>query len=134
MNLDRAGFRPHLSRGFTLVEVLVALVIVGIALPALLSQMMAQLDGVGALEEKTIAYWVAENQMAQLQLRGQQTGQTLTGKDSGETDMAGLTWAWEVESERRKVFQDIDVKRLTITVGRVNEEESLVTLVLLQND
>ncbi|BFM17712.1 hypothetical protein R50073_38950 [Maricurvus nonylphenolicus] len=88
----------HSHRGFTLVEVMVALVIVAVALPALLSQTMSLMDSSYRLQEKTIAQWVAQNQYVRLQLQQQLQGQNLQGRDAGTTAMAGREWQWQMES------------------------------------
>lgn len=91
---------PHLSRvpcrntGFTLVEVMVALMIVGIALPALMFQLGTQLDNTGIINDRTQAAWIAQDQLALLQLR-QAAGETLpAGEWRGETENAGRRWYW----------------------------------------
>jgi len=92
------------NRGFTLVEVMVALVIVAVALPAFLTLVMAQLDGTAAIRDRTMAYWVAENEMTKLQLRERLLPDyTVPDRDAGEVDMAGLEWRWELESEETEV-------------------------------
>ena len=54
--------------GFTLVEVMVALAVVAVALPALLVTLSQQLDGLRYLEDRTHAQWVAANRLAELRL------------------------------------------------------------------
>lgn len=89
-------------RGFTLVEVLVALVVVSLALPSLLVNIMQQLDNTGHLRDKSIASWVAANKMTELRLANRLTQALPGNKVDGETEMAGRTWYWRVE---RKPYQ-----------------------------
>jgi general secretion pathway protein I len=55
-------------QGFTLIEVLVALIIVSIALLAVIRTSHMSLTSQIYLEEKTTAHWIAANEIARLQL------------------------------------------------------------------
>jgi len=81
------------ARGFTLVEVLVALVIVAFGMGAVLAALSASAGNVGALREKTVAQWIALNRVAdaRLNLQAPQTGTT-------EGDIKGFgnaDWHWQ---------------------------------------
>jgi general secretion pathway protein I len=82
------------SRGFTLVEVLVALAIVAIGMAAVLGALTSSANTVSYLRDKTFAQWVALNQIATLRLSGQMTA---TGNSDGDTEYAGRTWHWRQE-------------------------------------
>lgn len=56
------------QRGFTLLEAMIALMIVAMALPALITLVLTQLDGSASIRDKTYAYWVAENQLTRVRL------------------------------------------------------------------
>jgi general secretion pathway protein I len=58
----------HLSAGFTLLEVLVALVIVGTALGASLRAVGSLTQNSGDLRASMMATWSAENRLAQIRL------------------------------------------------------------------
>jgi len=79
-------------RGFTLIEVLVALVIVTLGMSAVLGSMMSAANTASYLRDKTFAQWVALNQIAQVRLKAQPPDK---GKTTGESDMAGRKWSWE---------------------------------------
>ncbi|QPF72516.1 type II secretion system minor pseudopilin GspI [Roseateles sp. DAIF2] len=68
----RPGGRP--ARGFTLVEVLVALAIVGITLAAGLKAAGALTDNAERLAQVSAAQWCAENQLTELRLTRQFPG------------------------------------------------------------
>ena len=55
-------------KGFTLLEVLVALTIVALALGALISTSGSHASSAGYLKQKTIAHWVAMNEITRLQV------------------------------------------------------------------
>lgn len=60
----------HKMRGFTLLEVLVALAIFAVASVSLLAAQNAQVRTDGRLADKTLAHWAALNRLAEMQLQG----------------------------------------------------------------
>lgn len=84
--------------GFTLVEVMVAMAVVAVALPALLLALNQQIDGTAYLRERTLAGWVASNQLSTLRLLHARNGQLpqglLNGELSGEQRLADRDWFW----------------------------------------
>ena len=62
----------HLQRpdGFTLLEVLVALVIVGLGLMAVFSQLNQTIMTASMLRDRTLAHWVAVDRITELRLEG----------------------------------------------------------------
>jgi general secretion pathway protein I len=82
------------ARGFTLLEVLVAMAIVAIGMAAVLGTLTASADTVSYLRDKTFANWVALNQIAMLRLKGQAPQ---PGKSDGDIDYAGRKWHWRQE-------------------------------------
>ena len=61
----------HHTRGFTLIEVLVALAIIAISLAAGAKAAGALTESAARLDEMTSAQWCAENQLTELRLSGQ---------------------------------------------------------------
>jgi len=98
---DRKG-ASHAS-GFTLIEVMVALAVVAVALPALLITLSQQLDGMRYLEHRAHAQWVAANRLADLTLVLAANGTLQSGLISGSEDLAGQTWYWWSEGEQTPV-------------------------------
>ena len=89
--------------GFTLVEVMVALAVVAVALPALLLTLSQQLDGLRYLEDRRQAQWIAANRLAELRLVLGAKGTLQTGQVSGTEELAGRSWFWWSEGEETQV-------------------------------
>ncbi|HEY4749006.1 MAG TPA: type II secretion system minor pseudopilin GspI, partial [Steroidobacteraceae bacterium] len=81
-------------RGFTLIEVLVALAIVTVGMAAVLGTLSSSADTLAYLRDRSFAQWVGLNQIATLRLSGQQTA---TGNSDGDTDFGGRKWHWRQE-------------------------------------
>ena len=94
---------PRAFLGFTLVEVMVALAVVAVALPALLVTLSQQLDGLRYLEDRTHAQWVAANRLAELRLVVGAKGSLQTARVSGTEEMAGRSWYWWSEGVETEV-------------------------------
>ncbi|HTQ35707.1 MAG TPA: type II secretion system minor pseudopilin GspI [Steroidobacteraceae bacterium] len=85
---------PQRARGFTLVEVLIAVLVVALGIGALLTTLTSSADTIGRLRDKSFAQWIALNQIATQRLSGTQPAVGIT---SGTLDYAGNTWRWEQE-------------------------------------
>ena len=110
------------SHGFTLLEVLVALVLATFALAALwqaLSQGIAMTEG---LSDRVLASWIAHNRIVLRQASGQWPE---TRTYEGSEAMAGRKWYWE---EQVKATSEPQLRRLTVKVGKTPDSLSLVTL------
>jgi general secretion pathway protein I len=105
------------QRGFTLVEVLVALAILATALAAAsrLSVMLA--DSSAGLRQRLLAGWTAQNRLAELQARHAWPG---VGSRSGEAEQAGLklTWRETVSTTPNPLF-----RRIEISVGERGRDD-----------
>jgi general secretion pathway protein I len=95
MKSQRATSMPAAVRsaaGFTLVEVLVALMVVAIGLAALMVAVSGTARTSGQLREKTIAEWIALNRLAEVRLNLTKYGQNT---DTGELDFANRKWHYD---------------------------------------
>ena len=75
----KAPMRKMRQQGFTLIEVMVAVIIVSIALPALLLQMGNMATQTAYSRETAVAHWVAENKLQEIKLTKQMQRQVPTG-------------------------------------------------------
>ncbi|MFK7955889.1 MAG: type II secretion system minor pseudopilin GspI [Lysobacterales bacterium] len=81
------------SRGFTLLEVLVALIVVAVGLAAITRLGIQQARSAQILDDLTLAGWVASNavEMARLDVN-----QLTVGRRQGQTTMGQDRWYWEM--------------------------------------
>jgi general secretion pathway protein I len=98
----------RLRRGFTLVEVLVALAIVSIALLAALRATGQGTNAVGELRMRLFAGWIAENRLAEHRARGDFLP---VGIARGTQRQGGIEFAWreEVIATPNSAFRRLDV-------------------------
>lgn len=114
------------AAGFTLVEVMVALVIVGVALPALVINVATVSDNTGRLEEKTVAYWAAQNKLNELMVDWRISGQVERSEKRGSMELAEREWFFWTETEEERSLTQVlgsskKVYRMSVYVGRDNK-------------
>jgi general secretion pathway protein I len=82
----------RIARGFTLIEVLVALAIVAIGMAAVLEALTSSANTAMYLQDKTFAEWVALNRIETVRLSG-----TIPkpGTSNDNIDYAGRSWEWQ---------------------------------------
>ena len=103
--------------GFTLIEVMVALVIVSIALASMTVTMGGMLNNATTLRERTYASWIAQNKIVEYRLANEVPE---TGTTSGEVDYAGATWEWEADVQETGVE---NLLRIDVSVGFAGSNE-----------
>ena len=86
------------GRGFTLIEVLVALAIVAIGMAAVLGALTSSASTVLYMRDKTLAQWIALNHIAEERLKVQPGQVPQTGNSDGDLDFAGQKWHWRQET------------------------------------
>lgn len=79
-------------RGFTLVEVLVALVIVALGLTALMITVSSSARSSGYLRDKALAQWIALNRLVEVRLSLKQSG---LYADAAELEYANRHWHYD---------------------------------------
>ena len=103
------------AAGFTLVEVLVALMVVAIGLAALMVAVSGTARTSGMLRDKTIAEWIALNRLAEVRLSLTKYGQNT---DTGELDFANRKWHYDTR------YFDTSVNSMKRVVVRVYAGDS----------
>ena len=106
---SRAACPYARNLGFTLIEVLIALLIVATALGTAAKVTIGAATNGSALADRTAAQWVGLNQLGTLKLRRQFPVRA----ESGKEEMMSRTWIWRQKAEATQVDE---VLRVTIDV------------------
>jgi general secretion pathway protein I len=95
--------------GFTLVEVLVALIIISVALMSALRAAGQGTNNVSELRSRLLAGWVAENLLAEHRARGDWLPLGML-RGAGQEGGVDFTWSEEVIATPNPSFRRVDVK------------------------
>jgi general secretion pathway protein I len=98
-------------KGFTLLEVLVALAVFAVAAISLMKVSESQLRLSQTLEEKTFAHWVALNMLTEMQA-GQDWPSI--GEQTGKVSMASRDWKVKIKTQATPMTR---VRRVDVIVG-----------------
>ena len=87
-------------RGFTLIEIMVALAILAVSMVAIYKSVAGYVSNAGYLEQRTLAQWVAANLAEEMRLENPWPN---LGKSDGNLEgFAGHDWFWKVEVSRNE--------------------------------
>jgi len=114
------------NRGFTLLEVMVALAIVALTLGAIIRASGLYAGNAAYLKQKTLAQWIAQNKAVEYQVR---EAFPRPGRDEGRVSFADHEWRWQVKIS---ATDDSRLRRLDIGVApadRDPETDPVATLV-----
>ncbi|MCH6548612.1 MAG: type II secretion system minor pseudopilin GspI [Proteobacteria bacterium] len=110
------------TRGFTLIEVMVALVIAALGLAAVAASVSQMVDAGYAMRQRTYASWIAQNKIAELRLANVVPEVSET---SGETDYVGREWLWRATISETGVD---NLYRVDVRVGLRDGDENIRTV------
>ena len=112
------------SRGFTLIEVLAALVIVALGMLGVIEAVTQTARNGTYLREKTLAHWIAMNVITERRLLASPPD---TGETSDEIEYAGQRWRYTVRVTQTQVES---LRRMDVSVRPADDAEGnpLVTV------
>ncbi|MGE5318541.1 MAG: type II secretion system minor pseudopilin GspI [Hyphomicrobiaceae bacterium] len=108
------------ARGFTLVEVLVALAVLAIALAAVMRAMAQAIDTTATLRQHEVALWVAQNRLVQHEMSQDWPSVDTT---DGDADMGGRKWYWR---EQVSTTPAPKIRRIEITIRETADSKETV--------
>lgn len=122
---------PKSNSGFTLIEVMIALAIFAVAVASLSTAMQGNIRNADYLKEKTIANWIANNTLVEIQAAG--TFPPLQDRKD-KIEYAGEEWV--VNTKVVKAQTKLPVRIIEVSVGRESAGEAnyFATLTALASD
>lgn len=111
------------AKGMTLLEVMVAMAVFAIAAVAVTKSLGDQMANMPILEERTLAQWVADNEMVDARLA---EGFPPLGTASGQAELAGKTWYWKREVVKTA---DDNFRMIRISVSDTDKFTRVITKV-----
>ena len=114
--------RASRMRGFTLLEVMVALAIVALALTAVAASMNQMIGTATTMQERTYASWIAQNKIAEMRLANVMPEVNTT---TGEVEFANARWIWRAVVSETGVA---NFRRIDVTVSNETDDYEIRTV------
>jgi general secretion pathway protein I len=107
---------PGRARGFTLLEVLIAILLLGLALTALVRLAGLEARASAQLRDRTLAQWVGSNALAETRLSEPFPG---IGRREGEATLGARRWRWQIEVQGTG---EVSIRRMDVRVFAADAE------------
>jgi len=108
------------SRGFTLLEAVVALLIVSLGMIAVMTQLGQFASSASYLQDKTLASWIASNRLTELSL---QSSWPELGDSEDDIEFAGRDWHYRAEVSATDVE---NLRRVDVEVALADAPERIL--------
>jgi general secretion pathway protein I len=109
--------------GFTLVEVLAALVIVSLGMLGVIQAVSQTANNGAYLRDRTVAHWIAMNRVTEVRLEPKEP---TVGTDSDDIEMAGRKWRWSMEVTQTAVES---IRRIDVEVALADAKDEPLAFV-----
>lgn len=111
-------------KGFTLLEVLVAMAIISLGLIGVFGSLNQMLTATGLLRDKTLATWIATDRITEMRIKGEYPD---AGVRDDLIDMAGAEWSYTIKVAE---IPDMDMRRLDVTVAFADDPDNIIATVI----
>ncbi|MGB5621724.1 MAG: type II secretion system minor pseudopilin GspI [Gammaproteobacteria bacterium] len=108
------------SRGFTLLEVMVALLIVALGIVGLFNQIISISAGTIRMKERTLASWVALNEITRVRVSGELPD---VGEFDGDVEFASAEYRWQARVSETGVD---NLRRIDIDVSYLDDPDNVI--------
>jgi general secretion pathway protein I len=115
---DPQPSRASHDRGFTLIEVLAALVIVALGMLGVIEAVTQSARNGAYLREKTLAHWIALNVITEKRLQQEPPP---VAESSADVEFAGQRWRWTMEVTQTQVTS---LRRMDVSVRPADAPDS----------
>lgn len=115
----RIGFY---AKGFTLIEVMIALSVVAIGLMATLKAVNEEVSGANLTRNKMIALWVLENKVAEIRLNPLLPN---IGINEGQQTLFNQTWQWQTNTTNTA---NTKIRKVEVSILQPNSKDKKDTL------
>lgn len=108
-------------RGFTLLEMLIAVAIIGVIGAAVATAIGGVANQTRSLEQRTVASWIASNHLTRMRMLQRRDAQ-LVAQGRSQTRMIFADREWEVETQITATDHPW-IRRVEVTVFEATEED-----------
>lgn len=108
-------------RGFTLIEMLVAIAIVGVIGAGISTAIGGMANQTRGLEQRTLANWIASNHLTRMRMLQRREAQSLA-EGTEQTRLVFAERQWEVET-KIKTTEHPWIRRIEVSVFEATDEE-----------
>ncbi len=115
----------RLPRGFTLIEVLAALVIVSLGMLGVIQAVGQTASNSVYLRDKTLAHWIAMNKLTEIRLAASPPA---IDQSSDEIEYAGRRWRWTMDVQETPIES---MRRIDVRVSLEGADNDRAALALL---
>lgn len=99
------------NRGFTLLEVVIALAVIGVVMAAIHSTVQGGARTAAHLNNRTLAHWIGSNKLVEMRLA---KAWPRPGRSHGQEVFFGRTWRWDMEV---LATPEPDMRRVELTIS-----------------